>query len=108
MYAIYVITTEVVFSSTVLLLACIAFGFPVIHGEPQMQQYPDSHPIRYELLAAALGRSIDGVKLCISTGRIPPQDAKINRKTSCWTLGTLRAWNPRVARRIDMLLIALR
>ena len=61
--------------------------------------------IKAEILAVAMDRSVRTVELLVRTGKIPPF-AKINRKAHGWKLSTLRAWNPRVAHRIDCLLTA--
>ncbi len=61
--------------------------------------------IKAEIFAVAIDRSVRHVELLARTGQIPPF-AKINRKGHGWKLSTLRAWNPRVAHRIDLLLIA--
>ena len=59
-----------------------------------------------EILAVAMSRCVRSVELLVRTGKIPPFDTKPNRKARGWKLSTLRAWNPRVAHRIDLLLIA--
>lgn len=62
--------------------------------------------VTIELIAVALNRSTRAVEFAIKDGRIPPHNAKITKKLRGWKLSTLRAWNPRVAHRIDCLLIA--
>lgn len=63
--------------------------------------------IRTELLAVALDMSREGIEKWIRAGHIPQRTLHRNKRTVCWPLSTLRAWNPRVAKRLDMLLIAL-
>lgn len=63
--------------------------------------------IRIEALAVVLDRSRESILRDMSAGRIPPRDVHQDKKTSGWKLSTLKAWNPRVGRRLDMLLIAI-
>ena len=62
--------------------------------------------IKAEILAVAMDRCVRSVEMLVRTGQIPAFDVKPNRKARGWKLSTLRAWNPRVAHRIDLLLIA--
>ena len=74
-----------------------------------MQNAPSSYdpPIRSELLAVALDRSRTGIEAAIRDGRIPPRNIAINGTQRGWTLSTLRDWNPRIAKRLELLLVAL-
>lgn len=63
--------------------------------------------IRIEALAVVLDRSRESILRDMSAGRIPPRDVNVDKKTSGWRLSTLKEWNPRVGRRLDMLLIAI-
>ena len=62
--------------------------------------------IKAEILAVAMDRSLRTVEILVRTGKIPAFDSRPDRKSRGWRLSTLRAWNPRVAHRIDCLLIA--
>ena len=69
--------------------------------------YANQDLIRIEALAVILDRSRESILRDLNAGRIPPRDINQDKKTSGWRLSTLKAWNPRVGRRLDMLLIAL-
>ena len=74
-----------------------------------MQNSPSNYdpPIRTELLAVALDRSREGIDKGIRAGHIPPKNIDINGNRRGWTLSTLRDWNPRIAKRLELLLVAL-
>ena len=74
-----------------------------------MRNAPSSYdpPIRTELLAVALDRSREGIDKGIRGGHIPPKNITINGNRRGWTLSTLRDWNPRVAKRLELILVAL-
>ena len=63
--------------------------------------------VKIELLAVALDCCRQDVERKIKRGDIPPQNTPANRHPRTWQLSRLRAWNPRVAKRLDMLLIVL-
>ncbi len=63
--------------------------------------------IRVEALATVLNKSRESILRDLNAGRIPPRDFNVDSKMSGWRLSTLKAWNPRVGSRLDMLLIAL-
>ena len=63
--------------------------------------------IRIEALATVLNRSRESVLRDLNAGRIPPRDINQDKKTSGWKLSTLQAWNSRVGRRLNLLLVAL-
>ena len=63
--------------------------------------------VKIELLAVALDVCRQDVERRLNRGDIPPRTVRIGRSIKAWPLSTLRAWNPRVAKRLDMLLIAL-
>ena len=63
--------------------------------------------IRVEALAVVLNKSRESILRDLNAGRIPPRDFNVDSKMSGWKLATLKKWNPRVGRRLDMLLIAL-
>jgi hypothetical protein len=69
--------------------------------------YANQDIIRIEALAVVLDKSRESVLRDLHAGRVPPRDVHQDKKTSGWKLSTLKAWNPRVGRRLDMLLIAL-
>lgn len=69
--------------------------------------YANQDIIRIEALAVVLDKSRESVLRDLHAGRVPPRDVHQDNKTSGWKLSTLKAWNPRVGRRLDMLLIAL-
>ncbi len=69
--------------------------------------YANQNLIRVEALATVLNRSRESILRDLNAGRIPPRDFNVDSKMSGWKLDTLKAWNPRVGRRIAMLLIAL-
>ena len=63
--------------------------------------------VKIELLAVALDVCRQDVERRLNRGDIPPRTVRVGRSVKAWNLSTLRAWNPRVAKRLDMLLIAL-
>lgn len=63
--------------------------------------------IRVEALATVLNKSRESVLRDLNAGRIPPRDINVDAKMSGWKLDTLKAWNPSVGRRLNLLLIAL-
>ena len=69
--------------------------------------YVNHDLIRIEHLAVVLNRSRESIMRDLNAGRVPPRDINPDGKMSGWRLSTLKAWNPRVGRRLDMLLIAL-
>lgn len=69
--------------------------------------YANQCLIRIEALAVVLDRSRESILRDLTAGRIPPRDINPDGKMSGWRLSTLKAWNPRVGRRLDMLLIAM-
>ncbi|MCB1822219.1 MAG: hypothetical protein KDI73_11670 [Candidatus Competibacteraceae bacterium] len=69
--------------------------------------YANQDIIRIEALAVVLDRSRESILRDLNAGRIPPRDINPDGKMSGWKLATLKAWNPRVGRRLDKLLIAL-
>ncbi len=69
--------------------------------------YANQDIIRIEALAVVLDKSRESVLRDLHAGRVPPRDVHQDKKTSGWKLSTLKAWNSRVGRRLDMLLIAL-
>lgn len=69
--------------------------------------YANQDIIRIEALAVVLDKSRESVLRDLHASRVPPRDVHQDKKTSGWKLSTLKAWNPRVGRRLDMLLIAL-
>lgn len=63
--------------------------------------------IRVELLALALGTSMNTVRRAYLKGRIPPPDLLIRqspRPTTYWRLSTLHAHDPELGRRCAALL----
>ena len=72
-----------------------------------MQQSSENSAVRIEAIALATNQSREHIERQIRAGKIPSHAFKEGRNRY-WTLGTLRAWNPRVARRLDLILIALR
>lgn len=73
-----------------------------------MTEAPHDPAIRIELLAVAIGRSHDALEMWSRDGRIPQRDLMVNRRIRAWKLSTIRAWDPAVGRRLDLLLIALK
>ena len=63
--------------------------------------------VKIELLAVALDVCRQDVERRLNRGDIPPRTIRIGRSIKAWPLSTLRAWNPKVGERLDMLLIAL-
>lgn len=63
--------------------------------------------IRIEALATVLNKSRESVLRDLNAGRIPPRDINVDQKTSGWRLSTLATWNPRVGRRLNLLLVAM-
>ena len=69
--------------------------------------YANQDIIRIEALAVVLNKSRESIMRDLHAGRVPPRDVHQDKKTSGWRLSTLKEWNSRVGRRLNMLLIAL-